>query len=174
MEHVSKLVQSSWHPCRARAAPACTKTWQALAPCAKPMAYCWLWTLCARLAACPSTQMTGASMPCILAARRFSGPHQVRLNCTCKYWVGALYFLSESSVQGQARPRAPCLPSLEHVIQGGHSVLLSAGASPLFFGERAMQKLLNRKTKVASYYFDLNLVGDYWGEFAHTRHRDHS
>lgn len=39
------------------------------------------------------------------------------------------------------------------------------GASPLFFGERAMKKLADRKTKVASYYFDLNLVGDYWGWF---------
>jgi hypothetical protein len=39
-----------------------------------------------------------------------------------------------------------------------------AGASPLFFSERAMKKLADRKTKVASYYFDLNLVGDYWGE----------
>ena len=29
-----------------------------------------------------------------------------------------------------------------------------------------MQKLLNRKTKVASYYFDLTLVGDYWGALA--------
>ena len=43
----------------------------------------------------------------------------------------------------------------------------SAGASPLFFSEHAMKKLHNRKTKVASYYFDLNLVGDYWGERSH-------
>lgn len=27
-----------------------------------------------------------------------------------------------------------------------------------------MAKLHSRKTKVASYYFDLNLIGDYWGE----------
>jgi alanine-glyoxylate transaminase/serine-glyoxylate transaminase/serine-pyruvate transaminase len=32
-------------------------------------------------------------------------------------------------------------------------------------GERGLQKLLGRKTKVASYYFDLTLVGDYWGWF---------
>lgn len=31
--------------------------------------------------------------------------------------------------------------------------------------ERAMQKLQGRKTKVASYYFDMNLVGDYWCAF---------
>jgi alanine-glyoxylate transaminase/serine-glyoxylate transaminase/serine-pyruvate transaminase len=37
------------------------------------------------------------------------------------------------------------------------------GASPFFMSERAMQKLKSRKTKVASYYFDMNLVGDYWG-----------
>ncbi len=28
-----------------------------------------------------------------------------------------------------------------------------------------LKKLLNRKTKVASYNFDLNLIGDYWGWF---------
>lgn len=33
------------------------------------------------------------------------------------------------------------------------------GAAPLMFGERAMAKLKARTTKVASYYFDLNLVG---------------
>lgn len=37
------------------------------------------------------------------------------------------------------------------------------GAAPLMFGERAMAKLQARTTKVRSYYFDLNLVGDYWG-----------
>ena len=31
--------------------------------------------------------------------------------------------------------------------------------------ERAMQKILNRKAKVRSYYLDMNLVGDYWGWF---------
>jgi alanine-glyoxylate transaminase / serine-glyoxylate transaminase / serine-pyruvate transaminase len=30
-------------------------------------------------------------------------------------------------------------------------------------GERAFEKLMNRKTKVASYQNDLTLVGDYWG-----------
>lgn len=39
------------------------------------------------------------------------------------------------------------------------------GAAPLMLNERAMEKLKNRKTKVQSYYFDLNLVGDYWGWF---------
>ena len=40
-----------------------------------------------------------------------------------------------------------------------------AGGAPLFFGERAFEKLQRRKSKVSSYYFDLNLVGDYWGWF---------
>ena len=31
--------------------------------------------------------------------------------------------------------------------------------------ERAFQKLTNRKTKVASYYLDATLFGDYWGWF---------
>ena len=34
-----------------------------------------------------------------------------------------------------------------------------AGGAPLFIGERAFEKLTKRKSKVSSYYFDLNLVG---------------
>ena len=41
-------------------------------------------------------------------------------------------------------------------------VRMDSGAAPFFMSERAMQKLKGRKTKVASYYFDMNLVGDYW------------
>lgn len=40
------------------------------------------------------------------------------------------------------------------------------GAAPLMFGERAMNKLKARTTKVASYYFDLNLVGA-GGDYQH-------
>ena len=40
-----------------------------------------------------------------------------------------------------------------------------AGASPFMLGERGFKKLQNRKTKVASYNFDLNLILDYWGCF---------
>ncbi|EFN60011.1 hypothetical protein CHLNCDRAFT_48400 [Chlorella variabilis] len=49
----------------------------------------------------------------------------------------------------------------------GSQKCLSAppGAAPLMLNERALQKVKNRKTKVRSYYFDLNLVGDYWGWF---------
>lgn len=38
---------------------------------------------------------------------------------------------------------------------------VDAGAAPLFFNQRAIDKLKGRKTKVASYYLDLNLVGAY-------------
>ena len=37
------------------------------------------------------------------------------------------------------------------------------GAAPLFFSQRALEKLRGRKTKVGSYMLDLNLIGDYWG-----------
>ena len=40
-----------------------------------------------------------------------------------------------------------------------------AGAAPFMLGERGFKKLQNRKTKVASYNFDLNLILDYWGCF---------
>ncbi len=38
------------------------------------------------------------------------------------------------------------------------------GLSPVTFGERALAKVKARKTKVASWFLDLNLVLGYWGE----------
>jgi alanine-glyoxylate transaminase/serine-glyoxylate transaminase/serine-pyruvate transaminase len=38
------------------------------------------------------------------------------------------------------------------------------GASPLTLGERALNKLHGRKSKVANWYLDMTLVGKYWGE----------
>jgi alanine-glyoxylate transaminase / serine-glyoxylate transaminase / serine-pyruvate transaminase len=37
------------------------------------------------------------------------------------------------------------------------------GLSPLSFSERAMDVVKNRKTKCQSWYFDLSLIGTYWG-----------
>lgn len=50
-------------------------------------------------------------------------------------------------------------------IYSGSQKCLSAppGGAPLFLSERALAKVKARKTKVRSYYLDLNLVGDYWG-----------
>lgn len=37
------------------------------------------------------------------------------------------------------------------------------GLSPVSFGERAVERIKNRKTKVQSWFLDLNLVMSYWG-----------
>lgn len=37
------------------------------------------------------------------------------------------------------------------------------GLSPFTLGPRALEKLNNRKTKVANWYLDMSLVGKYWG-----------
>ncbi len=37
------------------------------------------------------------------------------------------------------------------------------GISPFTFGERALDKLNRRKTKVTSWYLDMTMVGKYWG-----------
>ncbi|WP_066381099.1 MULTISPECIES: alanine--glyoxylate aminotransferase family protein [unclassified Anabaena] len=39
----------------------------------------------------------------------------------------------------------------------------SPGASPFTMSSRAMEKLQNRRTKVANWYLDMNLLGKYWG-----------
>ena len=40
------------------------------------------------------------------------------------------------------------------------------GLSPVSFNDRAIEKIKNRKTKVQSWFLDLNLVMGYWGEGA--------
>ena len=40
-----------------------------------------------------------------------------------------------------------------------------AGAAPLYFNDRAFEKLVNRKSKVRTYYLDMNLVGAYCKPF---------
>ncbi|MBW4620464.1 MAG: alanine--glyoxylate aminotransferase family protein [Cyanosarcina radialis HA8281-LM2] len=40
----------------------------------------------------------------------------------------------------------------------------SPGASPFTMSQRAMKKLQQRKTKVANWYLDINLLGKYWGK----------
>lgn len=50
-------------------------------------------------------------------------------------------------------------------IYSGSQKCLSAppGGAPLFLSPRALEKVKSRKTKIRSYYLDMNLVGDYWG-----------
>ncbi|CAG9462368.1 unnamed protein product [Pedinophyceae sp. YPF-701] len=50
-------------------------------------------------------------------------------------------------------------------IYSGSQKCLSAppGASPFFFSERALQKLMSRKTKPATFNLDMTMIGDYWG-----------
>jgi alanine-glyoxylate transaminase/serine-glyoxylate transaminase/serine-pyruvate transaminase len=53
---------------------------------------------------------------------------------------------------------------IDAIYSGAQKCLSAPPASaPLFLSERALQKIKNRKTKVRSYYLDMNLVGDYWG-----------
>lgn len=49
-------------------------------------------------------------------------------------------------------------------IYSGSQKCLSAppGAAPLFFSQRAVDKLRNRKTKPATYNLDMNLIGEQW------------
>ncbi|KAK9842475.1 hypothetical protein WJX81_001656 [Elliptochloris bilobata] len=55
---------------------------------------------------------------------------------------------------------------IDAMYSGSQKVLgAPPGAAPLFFSERALKKLRERKTKPMSYNWDLNLIGDYWGWF---------
>lgn len=48
------------------------------------------------------------------------------------------------------------------------------GLSPISFSERAVQKMRNRKTRVASFYMDALELGNYWGCFNEPRRYHHT
>ncbi|XP_064610359.1 LOW QUALITY PROTEIN: alanine--glyoxylate aminotransferase-like [Liolophura sinensis] len=53
---------------------------------------------------------------------------------------------------------------IDCLYSGAQKVLSSPpGASPISYSERARQKVLNRKTKPRSYYFDAMELANYWG-----------
>jgi alanine-glyoxylate transaminase/serine-glyoxylate transaminase/serine-pyruvate transaminase len=53
---------------------------------------------------------------------------------------------------------------LDAVYSGTQKCLSCApGLSPVTFGERAVHKIRNRRTKVQSWFLDLNLIMGYWG-----------
>lgn len=52
------------------------------------------------------------------------------------------------------------------VIYSGTQKCLSCppGLAPISFNDRALQVVLNRKTKVQSWYLDVNMLANYWGQ----------
>lgn len=53
---------------------------------------------------------------------------------------------------------------IDAIYTGAQKVLSAPpGASPLSFSERAKNKVLNRKTPIRSYYFDMTHLANYWG-----------
>ncbi len=47
---------------------------------------------------------------------------------------------------------------------GGQKALsCPPGASPISFSPRAVERIMNRKTKVANWYLDATMLGNYWG-----------
>ncbi|ELU05539.1 hypothetical protein CAPTEDRAFT_164164 [Capitella teleta] len=53
---------------------------------------------------------------------------------------------------------------LDVVYTGGQKVLsCPPGASPISFGPAAMKKVKSRKTKIRSFYLDINELANYWG-----------
>jgi alanine-glyoxylate transaminase/serine-glyoxylate transaminase/serine-pyruvate transaminase len=64
---------------------------------------------------------------------------------------------------------------LDCVYSGSQKVLgCPPGLAPITFSEAAMRKISNRKTKPLSFYFDMSLVGNYWGCFDEPRRYHHT
>lgn len=62
------------------------------------------------------------------------------------------------------------------VLYTGSQKVLSAppGASPISFSDKARNKVLNRKSRVRSYYFDMNHLANYWGCEGEARRYHHT
>lgn len=60
---------------------------------------------------------------------------------------------------------------LVDVVYTGSQKTLCAppGLTPMSFSPNAMEKVKKRKTPIAVYYWDINLVGDYWNCFGRPR-----
>jgi alanine-glyoxylate transaminase/serine-glyoxylate transaminase/serine-pyruvate transaminase len=57
--------------------------------------------------------------------------------------------------------------NIDAIYSGSQKCLsCTPGISPVSFNERALEKVRNRKSKVQSWFMDLNLVMGYWGEGA--------
>lgn len=58
---------------------------------------------------------------------------------------------------------------------GSQKVLCGpAGITPISFNQRALNKIKSRQSKIKSYYFDISLLGQYWGCFGPTRIYHHT
>ncbi|XP_071945590.1 alanine--glyoxylate aminotransferase-like [Antedon mediterranea] len=62
------------------------------------------------------------------------------------------------------------------VIYSGSQKVLGCppGTAPISFSQKACDKLASRKTKVPSYYFDMNELGNYWGADDQPRRYHHT
>ena len=61
--------------------------------------------------------------------------------------------------------------NLDAVYSGSQKCLsCTPGLSPITFSERAVEAVKNRKTKVQSWFMDLNLILNYWGSTVRTYH----
>lgn len=57
------------------------------------------------------------------------------------------------------------------VVYTGSQKVLGAppGITPITFGPKAMAKISRRTTPIKVYYFDINVLGDYWNCFGRPR-----
>ncbi|XP_058057202.1 alanine--glyoxylate aminotransferase [Anopheles bellator] len=64
---------------------------------------------------------------------------------------------------------------IDAVYTGSQKVLgAPPGITPISFNHRAVERYLRRQTKVKVYYWDLSLIGDYWGCFGRPRIYHHT
>lgn len=64
---------------------------------------------------------------------------------------------------------------MDAVYSGSQKCLsCTPGLSPVTFSERAVERIRNRKTRVQSWFLDLNLVMQYWGEGGGSRSYHHT
>uniref|UniRef100_U5EHZ8 Alanine--glyoxylate aminotransferase n=1 Tax=Corethrella appendiculata TaxID=1370023 RepID=U5EHZ8_9DIPT len=64
---------------------------------------------------------------------------------------------------------------IDAIYTGSQKVLgAPPGITPMSFSQRALDRVNNRNSKVKVYYWDINLLGDYWGCFGRPRIYHHT
>jgi alanine-glyoxylate transaminase/serine-glyoxylate transaminase/serine-pyruvate transaminase len=70
--------------------------------------------------------------------------------------------MSDAATLAQLAHKYDCITIVDCVTSLGGVLSCIPGLSPVTFNERALEKLKNRKTKVQSWFLDLNLILGYW------------
>lgn len=107
---------------------------------------------------------SGASIVGIVHAETSTGAHQPLEEIAKLIHERDGYLIADTVTSLGGLPVRMDEVGIDVCYSGGQKALsCPPGASPLSFSPRAVERLQNRKTKVANWYLDATMLGNYWG-----------